>query len=258
MAKTCMTRRQFSQAAAALGALSVAGVGLGPVASPVLADDAAFPAPAVGKPVEAKVDTKTGEVTVNPDVMVRNLTCVGCYQSCGNRIKVDRETGRMLGVGGNPYHPQCAWPPLPFDAPLTEEYQSMSYADGKGNELRGTICGRGNGTLDAAYQPMRITTPLKRAGKRGEGKWQPISWEQLITEVTEGGKLFADLGEDQEVEGFKAVHDTETPIDPEKPNLGPKSNQIIIWNTRADGRRALNSRFAKAFGTLNAYSHNSS
>ena len=258
MREATLNRRQFVATMGALGALSVAGVGLGSSASEGLADDAAFPAPQIGKPVEARVDTKTGEVTVNEDVMVRNLTCVGCYQSCGNRIKVDRATGRMVGVGGNPYHPQCAWPPLPFDAPLTEEFQSMSYADGTGNETRGTICGRGNATLDAAYQPTRITTPLKRAGKRGEGKWVPITWDQLITEVTEGGKLFADLGEDQEIEGFVSVHDTETPIDPEKPNLGPKSNQIIIWNTRADGRRALNSRFASAFGTLNAYSHNSS
>ena len=134
----------------------------------------------------------------------------------------------------------------------------MSYADGKGNLLRGTICGRGNGTFDAADQPTRITVPLKRAGKRGEGKWEPISWEQLVTEVTEGGQLFAHLGEDQYIEGFKAVHDTETPIDEAQPGLGPKSNQIIIWNTRADGRRSLNARFAQTFGTLNNFSHNNS
>lgn len=53
------------------------------------------------------------------------------------------------------------------------------------------------------------------------------------------------------------MHSTD-PIDPEQPNLGPKSNQILIWNTRADGRRELNSRFAKTFGTVNTYSHNSS
>ena len=60
------------------------------------------------------------------------------------------------------------------------------------------------------------------------------------------------------LEGFKAVHDTVTPINPEQPDLGPKSNQIIIWNTRADGRRQLNARFAQTFGTVNNFSHNSS
>ena len=259
MGKTCMTRRQFSQAAAALGALSVAGVGLGlgsqaPVA---LADDAEFPAPTSGKPIEAKVDPKTGEVTVNEDVMVRYSSCVGCYSACGNRVKIDRETGRVIGVGGNPYNPACAYPYLDFEAPLTEAYQAMSYANGKGNQLRGTICGRGNGTLDAVTQPDRITTPLKRAGKRGEGKWKPISWDQLITEVVEGGKLFEEIGEDQEIEGLRAIHDTETPIDPERPDLGPISNQLLRLGSRADGRAVMGSRFASAYGTINNVGHGS-
>ncbi|HJH43940.1 MAG TPA: molybdopterin-dependent oxidoreductase [Rubneribacter badeniensis] len=251
-------RRTFVGAMGALGALAAAGASLGAQPGAAVAADSAFPESKHGQPVEAKVDPKTGEVTVNEDVIVRNMTCVGCYESCGNRIKLDRETGRLIGVGGNPYHPKCAYPPLPFEVPLEEEYRSFSYGAGMGNQLRGTICGRGNGSLDAIHQPTRITTPMKRAGKRGEGKWKPISWDQLIQEVTEGGKLFAEIGEEQDIEGFKQVHDTATPIDPARPNLGPKSNQIVLWNTRADGRRALNDRFAKAFGTLNAYSHNSS
>ena len=258
MSETCMTRRQFAQAAAALGALSVAGLGLGSQAPAALADDAEFPVPTSGKPIEAKVDPKTGEVTVNPDVMVRYSSCVGCYSSCGNRVKVDRETGRILGVGGNPYNPACAYPYLDFEAPLTEAYQSMSYANGKGNELRGTICGRGNGTLDATSQPDRITVPLKRAGKRGEGKWQPISWDQLITEVTEGGKIFADLGEDQDVAGFKTLHDTTTPMNADEPGLGPISNQVVFLGGRSDGRGNFTSRFTSTYGTINQYGHSSS
>lgn len=258
MERAKLNRRQFIAAVGALGTLSVVGTGLGARPTLGIAADAEFPAPQVGKPIEAKIDRTTGDVEVNDDVIIRNTTCVGCYESCGNRIKVDRKTGRLLGVGGNPFHPSCSWPPLPFEASLMDEYRSLSFADGAGNETRGTLCGRGNGTLDAANQPTRITTPLKRAGKRGEGTWKPISWDQLITEVTEGGKLFAEIGEDQEIEGFKALHDNVTPIDPTQPDLGPKSNQIIIWNTRADGRRALNARFASAFGTLNAFSHNNS
>ena len=259
MREAKMDRRQFVQAMGTVGALSVAGAGLGALPTVGLADDAEFPKAQTGKPVEATVDPATGDIKVNEDVIVRNSGCVGCYQSCGNRIKIDRETGRMLGVGGNPSHPSCTNPPLPFEAPLTDEILSMSYAsvEGNSNQVRSTVCGRGQGTLDSALHANRITVPLKRAGKRGEGKWKPISWEQLITEVTEGGKLFEEIGEDYEIEGFKSVHSTD-PIDPEQPNLGPKSNQILIWNTRADGRRELNSRFAKTFGTVNTYSHNSS
>ncbi len=253
-----MDRRTFVEAMGALGALSLAGASLGAHPTVAVAAETAFPEPGTGKPIEARIDPKTGDVTVNEDVIVRYSGCVGCYSSCGNRVKLDRATGRVLGVGGNPYNPACAYPYLNHEEPLEEAYRSMSYANGKGNMLNGTVCGRGNGTLDAVSQPDRITVPLKRAGKRGEGKWKPIGWDQLIKEVTEGGKLFADIGEDRDIEGFKALCDTSTPMNPEQPDLGPVSNQLVMLGGRADGRGAFSSRFAASFGTLNQYGHVSS
>jgi tetrathionate reductase subunit A len=254
-----LNRRTFVKAAGALGALATMGVGLSAQNKQAFAADAEFSQQKQGQPVEAKVDPKTGQVTVNKDVVVRYSACLGCYSSCGNRVKIDRETGRVMNVCGNPYNPSCAFPYLNFEEPLEKAYQSMSYADGKGNKLRGTVCGRGNATFDAYSQPNRITQPLKRAGKRGEGKWKPISWDQLIQEVTEGGKLFADLGEDRTIEGFKAIHDTTTPFDPDKPNLGPKSNQLVMLGGRGDGRAGVTAgRFAGCFGTLNNYGHGAS
>ncbi len=35
------------------------------------------------------------------------------------------------------------------------------------------------------YARDRVTRPLKRAGERGEGKWQEISWEQALTEIAD-------------------------------------------------------------------------
>ncbi|HEX6030422.1 MAG TPA: molybdopterin-dependent oxidoreductase, partial [Tepidiformaceae bacterium] len=35
------------------------------------------------------------------------------------------------------------------------------------------------------YDPTRIKYPLKRAGERGEGKWERISWDQALTEVAD-------------------------------------------------------------------------
>ena len=242
----------------ALGVASAAGVSLGSQPKAAVAAESEFPAPQTGKPVEAKVDPKTGEVTVNEDVIVRYSACCGCYSSCGNRVKLDRGTGRILGVGGNPYNPASAYPYLPNEAPLTEAYQTMSYADGKGNVLRSSVCGRGHGYLDSYMQPDRITTPLKRAGKRGEGKWKPISWDQLINEVVEGGKLFEEIGEDREVTGFRALHDTKTPMNPDEPSLGPVSNQLVMLGSRSDGRGNFSSRFAGSFGSVNAYGHASS
>jgi anaerobic selenocysteine-containing dehydrogenase len=54
------------------------------------------------------------------------------------------------------------------------------------------ICGRGIGTLQVQYSPTRVRYPLKRAGKRGEGRWERISWDQAISEVAE--KIHAMIG----------------------------------------------------------------
>ncbi|MFW6283897.1 MAG: molybdopterin-containing oxidoreductase family protein, partial [Desulfosalsimonas sp.] len=35
------------------------------------------------------------------------------------------------------------------------------------------------------YGPSRIQGPMKRAGERGQGKWEKISWDEAITTVTE-------------------------------------------------------------------------
>lgn len=249
-----MSRQSFVRG---LGILGVANVLSSAGAPRALAADADFPELKQGQPSEACIDVETGEATINKDVIVRYSTCLGCYSSCGNRLKIDRKSGRLLTVGGNPYHPNCAYPTLRFEEPLTEAYLSLSYASEKGNVTRGTLCGRGQATQDAYSQPDRITVPLKRAGKRGEGKWIAISWDQLIKEVTEGGRLFADIGEETEVEGFKAIHDTVTPLDESKPGLGPKSNQYVGLGGRGDGRATFAARFAGAFGSLNNYSHGS-
>ena len=254
-----MSRRSLLKTLGAAGALQVAGVGIASQPHKALADDADFAAPKTGhgQPVEASVDPKTGKVTVNEDVIIRYSACLGCYSSCGNRLKLNRAADTLYSVGGNPYNPACANPYLPFDAPLEDAYRSMSYANGAGNVTRGTVCGRGQATQDGYAQPDRITMPLKRAGKRGEGKWKPISWDQLIKEVTEGGKLFAEIGEDQEVEGFLSLHDTKTPIDAKQPKLGPKSNQLVVLGGRGDGRTVFGTRFANCFGSINQYGHGS-
>ena len=257
MATINLDRRSFLKAAGGLGALSVAGAGLAAPDRRAFADEPAFPEQKHGNPVEATIDPKTGDVTVNEDVIVRNSACLGCYSSCGNRLKLDRASGRLLSVGGNPYHPSCAYPYLNFEDPLEEAYRTMSFAHGKGNIVRATVCGRGQGTQDGYSQPDRVTVPLKRAGKRGEGKWRPITWDQLITEVTEGGKLFADIGENQDIEGFKALHDTEKPMNPDQPDLGPISNQVVFLGGRGDGRTTIGTRFSSNFGTINQYGHGS-
>ncbi|MCP4756994.1 MAG: molybdopterin-dependent oxidoreductase [Proteobacteria bacterium] len=50
---------------------------------------------------------------------------------------------------------------------------------------RGYICMKGRASTELLYHKDRITTPLRRAGKKGENKWQPISWEEAFDEMTE-------------------------------------------------------------------------
>lgn len=47
----------------------------------------------------------------------------------------------------------------------------------------GGICILGLSGLQLLYGPTRVKSPLKRAGRRGEGKWAEISWEEAIQEV---------------------------------------------------------------------------
>lgn len=48
---------------------------------------------------------------------------------------------------------------------------------------RGWLCVKGAKAADVANHPARLTTPLKRTGGRGEGKWSPLSWETALDEI---------------------------------------------------------------------------
>ncbi|GAM57533.1 tetrathionate reductase subunit A [Vibrio ishigakensis] len=123
-----------------------------------------------------------------------------------------------------------------------------------GLEGRSTACARGNGMLEIRNSPYRITQPLKRVGKRGEGRWEPISYEQLIKEVVYGGDLFGE----GHVEGLAEIRDLTTPVDPKNPEYGPKANQLLMTNGSNEGRDDIFKRFAfNSFGTRNFGHHGS-
>ncbi|MFC2058942.1 molybdopterin-dependent oxidoreductase, partial [Chloroflexota bacterium] len=53
------------------------------------------------------------------------------------------------------------------------------------NSPRGkNLCERSVAAVDFHYHPDRVNYPLKRVGERGEGKWERITWDKAIDEIT--------------------------------------------------------------------------
>ena len=76
----------------------------------------------------------------------------------------------------------------PLDCPDTCAWQ-IEVEDGKAIRMRGrkdhpytrgSLCGKVNNYLDAVYAPDRLTTPLRRVGEKGEGRFQAIDWDEAI------------------------------------------------------------------------------
>jgi anaerobic dimethyl sulfoxide reductase subunit A len=55
--------------------------------------------------------------------------------------------------------------------------------DGPEPQLR--ACVRGRAYRQRVYAPDRIQTPLRRTGKRGDGAFEPVSWDTALDEVAE-------------------------------------------------------------------------
>jgi thiosulfate reductase / polysulfide reductase chain A len=58
----------------------------------------------------------------------------------------------------------------------------------------GKVCAKAQAGVNQVYDPDRILYPLKRAGKRGEGKWKRVSWDEALTEVAARLKKLRDDG----------------------------------------------------------------
>jgi anaerobic selenocysteine-containing dehydrogenase len=48
----------------------------------------------------------------------------------------------------------------------------------------GFACGKVNRDVDLVHSPERLTAPLRRVGKKGEGKFESIGWDQALEEIT--------------------------------------------------------------------------
>lgn len=51
-------------------------------------------------------------------------------------------------------------------------------------ESKEGVCPSCHNALQLAYHPERISTPLKRKGDKGDGKFSPVSWEEAIKDIS--------------------------------------------------------------------------
>ena len=81
--------------------------------------------------------------------------CFNCEAGCGLLAYVDKETLRVRKFEGNPEHPGS----------------------------RGLNCAKGPATLNQIEDAERLRYPLRRAGRRGEGKWERVSWDTALDDI---------------------------------------------------------------------------
>ncbi|MCG8416587.1 MAG: molybdopterin-dependent oxidoreductase [Proteobacteria bacterium] len=119
--------------------------------------------------------------------------CFGCTTHCGCIGWV--QDGRVRRIDGNP-----------FDI-----------------NTRGKICSKAQGMIQYTYYPERLLYPIRRVGKRGEGKWKRISWDEALAEIAGRMKKTRESGH------------------PER----------FIFHYGRDKTKGFTSRFTNAYGTPN-------
>ncbi len=77
-------------------------------------------------------------------------------------------------------HEFCAIKTIVKDGKIVRT-EKADYTGAEANE--GYICQKGIMSCRQPYNEKRLLYPLKRAGERGEGKWERISWDQALDEI---------------------------------------------------------------------------
>ncbi len=104
----------------------------------------------------SEYDSKSWPRKEKRDYTLVPTVCFNCESGCGLLAYVDKDTYEVRKFEGNPMHPGS----------------------------RGRNCAKGPATHNQINDPDRILYPMKRVGKRGDGKWERISWDDALNEIS--------------------------------------------------------------------------
>jgi len=100
-------------------------------------------------------DSKSWPERKATEYMLVPTACFNCEAGCGLLAYVDKENMKIRKLVGNPYHPAS----------------------------RGRNCAKGPATLNQIEDSDRVLYPMKRTGKRGEGKWARVTWDSVLDDI---------------------------------------------------------------------------
>ncbi len=160
--------------------------------------------------------------------------CQLCSTVCGITGYV--KDGRLLKIEGNPNDPNS----------------------------RGRLCARGQAGLNHLYHPERLLYPMRRVGKRGEGKWKRISWDAALTEIADRLKAIRESGHPEEfafhqgrqrskdaIKRFLDAFGTSTQLSHRSLCSGNRraANLAFLWESDWDLNDVENARYILNFGS---------
>lgn len=121
------------------------------------------------------------DATTGANVKYLRTMCMMCNSACGQQVKVI--DGVAVKCTGNPYHPHNndVFTGLPGSGDIVPDNVTAAqrYSGAR-------ACAKGQAAIMTLYSPYRLTRVLKRNGKRGQGRWSVITWEEAINSICYG------------------------------------------------------------------------
>lgn len=106
-----------------------------------------------------------GQYIEQRDGIVPSVCSLDCPDQCG--LLIHKKDGKIVKIEGDPDHPVT----------------------------QGNICNKVRHMAERLYDPKRLRQPMKRVGAKGEGRFEPIGWEEAIDTITAKWKsLIAEYG----------------------------------------------------------------